>query len=112
MEQVGKTCYAPLSERLRAEGLPALDRHWRRVFAQEGGAFSVHYEGDVLVLTVERCPAIAHLKQRDQLFTVRYCETTAVVNEAICQAAGFRFSCQYEPGQGRCVQRFWREDMV
>ena len=112
LRQVGRTCYAPLSERLRAEGLPALDRHWQRVFAQEGGSFSLHYEDEMLVLTIERCPAIAHLKQRDQLFTERYCETTVVVNETICQTAGFGCSCQYEPGQGRCVQKFWQESDV
>ena len=52
----------------------------------------MHYEGEVLVLTVERCPAIAHLKRREQLFTDRYCETTVVVNEAVCQQAGYRCS--------------------
>jgi hypothetical protein len=109
LERVAHICYAPLIAQLFAEGLPALEAHWREVFGREGGHFSLGYEGHVLVLRVERCPAIAHLRERDQLYTERYCATTEIVNEAICHAAGYRSSCVVRPGQGQCVQRFWRE---
>ncbi len=109
LQQVGETVYSPLIESLRREGLPALERHWRDVFTKESGRFELSYEGGTLVLTVYECPAIAHLKRVNQLFTERYCETTVVVNETICRRAGYRCSCEYERGEGRCVQRFWRE---
>ncbi len=108
LRQVGRACYSPLSEQLKKEGLRALERHWREVFGKEGGRFTLTYEGEVLVLTVQECPAIAHLKKINQLFTERYCETTVVVNEVICSEAGYVSSCQYEPGQGKCVQKFWK----
>ena len=108
LQQVGRTCYAPLIERLAAEGLPALEEHWRAVFEREGGGYVLAYEDGTLVLTVSDCPAVAHLKARGQLYTERFCVTTEVVNETICRAAGYVASCAYEPGQGRCVQRFWR----
>ncbi|HXK61086.1 MAG TPA: hypothetical protein PLP42_14455 [Acidobacteriota bacterium] len=107
--EVGRKNYKELVRRLRAEGLPALERHWQEVFTREGGKFRMEYEGQTLVLTVEECPAIAHLKKTGQLFTTRYCETTVVVNETICAEAGYSASCQYEPGEGRCVQKFWKE---
>jgi len=110
LQQVARTCYAPLIERLSREGLPALEAHWQSVFEREGGRFSLAYEGRVLVLTVQECPAIAHLKARNQLYTERFCVTTQVVNETICRAAGCDASCAFEPGRGRCVQRFWRID--
>jgi hypothetical protein len=108
LRDVGRKNYKGLVQRLRQEGLPALAQHWREVFTREGGKFRMEYEGDTLVLTVEECPAIAHLKKTGQLFTTRYCETTVVVNETICEQAGYSSSCIYEPGEGKCVQKFWK----
>jgi len=108
LRQVGRSCYAPLSERLKNEGLSALERHWNQIFTKEGGQFTLEYQDGMLVLTVHECPAIAHLKKINQLFTPRHCETTVVVNETICGDAGYRSTCKYEPGEGRCVQRFWK----
>jgi len=104
--QVGRTYFAPLAERLEREGLTALERHWRDVFTREGGKFSLGYDRDTLVVTVSECPAIAHLKARGWFFTERFCETTVVINETVCGAAGYECSCRYEPGRGKCVQKF------
>ncbi len=110
LKDVGRKNYKSLVQSLREEGLGALERHWRKVFTLEGGSFRLDYEGDTLVLTVDDCPAIAHLKSTGQLFTTRYCETTVVVNETICEQAGYRASCSYQPGEGKCVQRFWKKE--
>jgi len=108
LRQVGRTFFAPLSERLARDGLRALAEHWRKVFALEGGEIELSHDGGVLVLTVRKCPAVAHLKAIGKLYTERFCETTVAVNEAICERAGYACSCRYEPGAGRCVQRFWK----
>lgn len=108
LRQVARSYYAPLSEQLKKEGLAAIEKHWREIFTKEGGKFSLEYQDGALVLTVHECPAIAHLRLTNQLFTPRFCETTVVVNETICGEAGYMSSCQYEPGEGRCVQRFWK----
>ena len=63
LRQVAKTYYAPLSGQLKQEGLSALERHWQNIFTLEGGKFSLGYEDGVLVLKVEECPAIAHIKK-------------------------------------------------
>lgn len=108
LKQVAKTCFAPLTEKLRVEGLKALENHWQNIFSKEGGKFSISYEKDKLVLEVEKCPAIEHLKQCALFFTDRYCLTTKTVNQTICQDAGYNSSCQYQPGQGQCIQKFWK----
>ena len=108
LKQVGKAVYQPLSKALKEHGLAALEKHWQAVFGKEGGKFSLGYEGDKLVLRVEECPAVSHLKKTGQFFTERFCETTAVVNETICEQAGYDCSCKYELGEGRCVQKFWK----
>lgn len=109
LEQVGRTCFAPLAVQLKEEGLQALQRHWRKIFTEEGGRFKMDYEDQTLVLTVDQCPAIAHLKKINQMFTERYCESTVIVNETICSEAGYCCSCEYEPGKGKCVQKFWKD---
>ena len=108
LRQVGRNCYAFLSEQMKTDGLTALEKHWREIFAKEGGKFTLEYQDETLVLTVHECPAITHLKAINQLSTARYCETTVVVNETICAEAGYNCSCEYEPGEGRCVQKFWK----
>lgn len=110
LRQVGRTVWAPLIAQMKHQGLPALEKHWQKVFSQEGGDFSLTRDDGTLVLTVRRCPAVAHLKNMDMFFTDRFCQTTVLVNETMCRQAGLRCSCDYEPGQGRCVQRFWRQD--
>ena len=108
LRQVGRSYYSLLTKDLQRDGLPALEMHWNQVFTQEGGKFEMKYEDGTLVLSVHECPAVAHLKKNGQLFTNRYCETTVVVNDTICREAGYAASCAYEPGAGRCIQKFWK----
>ena len=86
-----------------------MEKHWRDLFDLEGGKIKLYYDDPVLVLEVKECPAVTHMKERGVFFTDRFCESTVVLNEAICHSAGYQCSCEYEPGQGKCVQRFWKE---
>ncbi|NLP09945.1 hypothetical protein GX408_06050 [bacterium] len=110
LTQVGRTCYAPLIDKLKQEGLPALEKHLLSVFTREDGRFSIRWENGDLVLEVYQCPAISHLVRTGRPFTPRFCQSTVHVNEAICRAAGYHAVCDYEPGKGRCVQRFCPEE--
>ena len=109
LQQVARTYFVPLTEDLEAHGLKALEKHWQDIFSKEGGKCNISYEDNKLVLEVTQCPAIAHLKENNMLYTDRHCMTTAVVNETLCQDAGYACSCEYEPGEGKCIQRFWKE---
>lgn len=109
LQQVGETVYAPLTDALQKDGLSALEKHWKDVFTKEEGKFSISYEDDTLVLTVDECPAVAHLKKTNCFHTDRFCESTVVVNETVCHRAGYKCSCEYERGIGKCVQKFWKD---
>ena len=109
LQQVAKTYFSPLTEKLKSEGMQALEDHWRDIFTSESGEFNISYKDDVLVLEVTKCPAIAHLKEKNMLYTDRHCLTTVIVNKTICQDAGYNCSCEYEPGKGKCIQKFWKE---
>jgi len=109
LRRIGRVCYAPLSERLRRDGLVALEEHWRHVFELEDGQFSLSYEdgGQVLVLQVHCCPALAYLREKGQPVADRFCEHTRYVNEGLCHAAGYECSTEADQARGRCTQRFW-----
>ena len=108
LQRVGETFYGPLTEELKKRGLVALEEHFKDIFTKEGGRFSITHDGDTLVLKVDECPAIAHMKKTNQFFTDRFCLTTVVVNETICSRAGFACICEYKKGEGRCIQKFWK----
>ncbi len=109
LQQVGTTVFSPLIEKIKKHGLSAMEEHLKSIFTNEGGDFTLAYEDGTLVLKVCQCPAVAHLKKIDKWFTDRYCLSTVVVNETICREAGFTCSCDYQPNEGRCVQKFWKD---
>jgi hypothetical protein len=103
------TVYKPLREDLRTRGLTALEEHWRSVFDREQGSYDLRMDGETLVLTVLRCPAISHMREHGYPIAEHYCEHTRIVNEAICAGSGVACSVDYEQQAGYCVQRFWRK---
>ncbi|HEO69857.1 MAG TPA: hypothetical protein ENN80_01240 [Candidatus Hydrogenedentes bacterium] len=109
LEGLAHTVYAPLVADLRERGLDALEEHWRAVFTIEGGDFELAMEGDVLILNVRRCPAIAHMREHRYAIAPHFCEHTRFVNDAICRAAGYASSVECDPEAGACVQKFWKD---
>lgn len=109
LQQIAKTYFSPLTKKLKTSGLKALEDHWQNVFETEDGEFNISYDDDILVLEVSKCPAINHLKEKKMLYTDKHCLTTVVVNKTICQEAGYDCSCEYEPGKGKCIQKFWQK---
>lgn len=112
LRQMACEVYAPLIEAVKNKGLEALRQHWDKVFSLENGEFELFYEGEKLVLIVTKCPAVSHLKEIGQFFTHRFCETTVITNETICSQSGCKCTCDYEPGFGRCVQKFWKDNNI
>ncbi|MFI4913091.1 MAG: hypothetical protein ACIAQZ_15640 [Sedimentisphaeraceae bacterium JB056] len=108
LQQVARTYYKPLTDELKANGLQVLENHWNDIFNREDGEFELGYEGKTLVLKVDDCPAVSHLKKRGLFYTDNFCLTTKIVNETICKDAGFCCSCNYISGEGKCVQKFWK----
>ncbi len=107
-KRVARNAYFDLIEDIKTRGLEAIKEHWKRVFEEEGGDFLLFEEGEVLVLQVNRCPAISHMKERNYRIADNFCEHTRLINGEICALAGYDTSCQYVQGEGRCLQRFWK----
>ncbi|NPV55012.1 MAG: hypothetical protein HPY71_16105 [Firmicutes bacterium] len=115
--RVALSCYQPLIEKLKRKGLPALEEYLRGVFEPQASRspgqsgtgepdFEITRTGDELILKINRCPALSHMRAAGYRIYPRYCEHTRVVNEAICRAAGCEAACEYDQDAARCIQRF------
>jgi len=102
--------YAPLREDIRRRGLDALEDHFRGVFAKEGGGVRFHRTAVELVIYVDSCPAIRHMRERGMPVADLFFETTRTVNEGLCEGTDIEaelVSCACP--EGRCIQRFRRK---
>jgi hypothetical protein len=101
--------HAPLRERLIKEGLGALRQYFENLYAVEGATVHFTQTADELVLEVEACPAVTHIRARGDEISPLFIETTRTVNEAICEGTGYVAELVvYDPQNGHSIQRFRR----
>jgi hypothetical protein len=101
--------YAPLKEQVRQRGLAALKEHFEALYGQEGGKWSVESAGDELVLRVEECPAVSHMRGRGYPVARLFYETSKTVHAAICEGTPVEHEwLEYDPATGARVERFRR----
>jgi len=101
--------YAPLIERVKRTGLSALHDHFRELYEREGGRVELTLDDDELVVKVDACPAVMHMRSQGYRVARLFHETTRTVNEALCTGTGFEAELvEYDPETGRSVRRFSR----
>ena len=101
--------YAPLIADISRRGLVALEEHFETIYAHEGGRIRTILTDDELLLEVEACPAVMHLRQQGYAVAGRFIETERTVNSALCEGTPFEAELvEYDPQTGRSVQRFYR----
>ncbi len=107
--EFARAFYAPLTSRLREDGLAALRQYLEGVYALEGAECRIEESSDELILHIPRCPAVSHIRKMGLTPTPHFRETTRTVNEAICEGTPFKAELlEYDPETGRSVQRFSR----
>jgi hypothetical protein len=101
--------YAPLTNDLKQRGLVALKEYFEKLYKTEGGEISITFSPDELVLKVQACPAVMHIRKNNHAVSPLFYETTKTVNEMICQNTPFAAELvEYDQQTGRSVQRFYR----
>jgi hypothetical protein len=101
--------HAPLRQRLMAEGLGALREHFEALYCVEGASVHCEQTPDELVLHVDACPAVTHIRALGGEVSPLFVETVRTVNEALCEGTPYAAELlSYEPRTGRSVQRFRR----
>ncbi len=109
LRQFTRSYYAPLMQDIQARGLRALKEHLEQVYQREGVAPDTILSDDELLVKVDSCPAVAHMRSRGYPVAQLFYETTRTVNEALCEGSPFRAELlQYDPQTGRTAMRFRR----
>ncbi|HWQ53223.1 MAG TPA: hypothetical protein VN442_06030 [Bryobacteraceae bacterium] len=104
-----KRFYAPLRADVLARGLAPLREYLERMYAAENGRISLTCSEDELVLRVDECPAVAHMRRHGLPVAPLFHETARTVNEAICEGTPFCAELlEYDHQTGRSVQVFRR----
>ncbi|MBN1553888.1 MAG: hypothetical protein JXA11_04030 [Phycisphaerae bacterium] len=110
LRQFASSFYAPLKTALKERGLIAVKKHYENVYKIEGGKVEFSLSDDELILNVEACPAVTHMREKGYPVSELFHETSKSVNEAICEDSPFAFELvQYNPETGKSVQRFYRK---
>ncbi len=101
--------YAPLIGAIKDRGLIALKEHFEKVYAVEGSHADIDCSEDELILRIEACPAVMHMRQHGYPVSKYFSETSNTVNHTLCLDTPFEFElAEYDEQTGRCVQRFYR----
>ncbi|OQC19197.1 MAG: hypothetical protein BWX70_03341 [Verrucomicrobia bacterium ADurb.Bin070] len=96
--------YRSINEKLKAGDWSELLEHWNYFMAREGADFSIVVTETEAVLTVRRCPAVAHLRDLGMAPSAFFCDQTVLLNEAWCEGTPFEAVTEIT-GEGRCVQK-------
>ena len=103
------TFFAPLTEAVKRRGLVALKEHFAKLYDVEGGDVEITFSDDELLIEVDACPAVTHMREHAYAVARLFGETTRTVNEAICESTPFAAELlDYDEQTGRCIQRFYR----
>ena len=109
LRQFAVAFYSPLTARLKEEGLSALKKHIEKLYNIESGEIKTTFSEDELIVTVNACPAVTHIREHGYPVTKLFYETTKTVNEAICEGTPFSAELvEYDESTGRSIQRFFR----
>jgi len=101
--------YMPLRKKIRKNGLKAVKAYFTRVFRDEGGVAVFDQQKDSLVIDVKACPAICHMKSKGYPVSPLFCETTRIMNNAICRGTAVRARLvRFDTSNGTCRQIFSR----
>jgi len=103
--------YKPLIERVKKNGLIEIKKHLERTFSMEDGKFDLDYEENKLVFNVKKCPAIWHMKDKKLEIDKEFCKiSTEIVSAVVAKECGYYFSVEYDQENGKCIQKFWKEE--
>ena len=102
---LGTRYYAPVTAMWKRGGLSAVADYWQDFFSAEPGAdVRVTHEADAVILDVQRCPAIAHLRAHHRQIHPAFCQHCYFVSQAIAAPAGL--TVRIHGGNGTCRQSF------
>lgn len=111
LRDFSRSFYAPLMKEVKEQGLSALKDHFEQMYKIEGGSVRISCTEDELIIQVEECPAVSHMRKHGYKVAELFFETSRTVNETLCEGTPLAAELlNYDQETGRCVQRFYRRN--
>ena len=102
--------YAPLIGDIKKRGLIALKEHIEKIYEAEEYSEHVKFEltDDRLIVDVDSCPGVTHMKKKGHTPSKWYIEATRTVNETIADLADISFELlSYDEENGKAKYQFY-----
>ncbi len=105
-QEHGMQYMAPIWQKWKEGGLPAIATYWKSFFSHEPGAeVEVVQNEECVELTISVCPAIKKLREEKREIFKDYCQHCYFVSEAGAKQAGH--TVRIKGGNGSCHQAFY-----
>ena len=109
LHRFATTYHAPLTEAINDRGLIALKEYFAQLYEVEGADVAITLTEDELLIEVDACPAVTHMREHGYTVARLFGETTRTVNAAICASTPFEARLlEYDDQTGRGIQHFCR----
>jgi hypothetical protein len=106
--ELGTNYFAPVTERWKQGGLISVADYWKGFFGAEPHAdVDVHLHDDSVIVDVNVCPAIQHLRGHNREIVPCFCQHCYFISEAMAAPAGL--TVRVTGGNGSCRQSFHRK---
>lgn len=105
---VGHDVYKSIRENLANDDTSELIEHWTYYFDREKADYQIEEHGNDVVLTVNECPAIKHIKSLGLELADNFCDQTKVINKGLCDGTPYKIATKIT-GCGSCQQILKKE---
>lgn len=101
--KTGCDVYKDIREHLAGGDVSELLNFWRYFFDREGADYAIAENEEEITLTVNKCPAVEHLKKLGMEPHAEFCSQTVFVNNGICEETSYEIETQ-KTGDVSCLQ--------
>jgi HSP90 family molecular chaperone len=109
LHQFASAFYAPLTRAVNERGVIALKEYVEQIYTVENGKANIAFSEDEMVVEVQACPAVTHMRKQGYHVARLFYETTRTVYQAICEDTPFAAELlEYEEETGHSVVRISR----
>jgi len=112
--QYAAAYYPPLIEKIKEEGLKALQEYFINIFGIEKYSAFIKTElsENGLTVEIERCPAVEYMKSQNHTPSKWYRETTLTLYKVLAELAGYVFvPGYYEESNGKAKFSFVKKNV-
>jgi hypothetical protein len=109
LKRFSSAYHSPLKQRLKTEGLAAMEKYLNDIYKKEEWPVDIKYEDNALVVIQDGCPGMSRIREKGYEPVKQYIETYTTIYETLCEGTPYEYDMDYfKPGNGACRQVFKR----